>query len=369
MIEDSRKQVCRMYESYDILRIKEKAGIVSASKELQFREIHKELIPLKGLQNTSIYMVVTEEMKTKLMSIHNLYAQISREKKIKDIILLDAFHSATIEGARTTVENVRKAYDKPKTKDDKMVINTIYGMNYAYANPISMKNIRQLWEIVTKDVCDNSHLAGELFRKGMVYVGSNTDIIHTPANPEKIEEMMQELFRFMETSGLNIWIKAAISHFYFVYIHPFCDGNGRTVRIMTQAFLKHGGMEKIQYLSLSRAINDNLSGYYNSLKESEIVYKNEERWMDITSFIDYMLNVIEKCMLTALKEDNELAEKQKLLLSKMQKRGIGAEITLENATGILKVSTQEAGEYLNELVEMGYLEYVEKERKSIYRLK
>lgn len=86
---------------------------------------------------------------------------------------------------------------------------------------------------------------------------------------------------------------------------------------MTQAFLKHGGMEKIQYLSLSRAINDNLSGYYNSLKESEIVYKNEERWMDITSFIDYMLNVIEKCMLTALKEDNELAEKQKLLLSKM----------------------------------------------------
>ncbi len=42
---------------------------------------------------------------------------------------------------------------------------------------------------------------------------------------------------------------------------------------------------------------------------------------------------------------------------------------MENATGILKVSTQEAGEYLNELVEMGYLEYVEKERKSIYRLK
>lgn len=358
-----------MYESYDILKIKEKAGIISAIQELQYRKIHREQVLLKGLQDTSIYMVLTEEIRNKLDSIDNLYGQVSGEKKVKDIILLDAFHSATIEGARTTVENVRKAYDKPKTKDDKMVVNTIHAMNYAYENPISMENIRELWEIVTNDVCDNSHLAGRLFRDGMVYVGSNTDIIHTPANPEKIEGMMQELFQFMDRTELNIWIRAAISHFYFVYIHPFCDGNGRTVRIMTQALLKHNGMEKIQYLSLSRAINDNLSGYYTSLKESENVYKNGENWMDITPFIDYMLDVIEKCMITSLKEDNELSEKQKLLLNKMQKRGVGAEITLENAVGILKVSVQEVEEYLNELVEMGYLENVEKEQKNIYILK
>lgn len=358
-----------MYESYDILKIKEKAGIESAVQELQYRKIHKEQIPLKGLQDTSIYMVLTEEIRNKIDSINNLYEQVSREKKVKDIILLDAFHSATIEGARTTVENVRNAYDKPKTKDDKMVVNTIHGMNYAYENPISMENIRELWEIVTKEVCDNSHLAGHLFREGMVYVGSNTDIIHTPANPEKVEEMMQDLFRFMNGTELNIWIKAAISHFYFVYIHPFCDGNGRTVRIMTQALLKHNGMEKIQYLSLSRAINDNLSGYYTSLKESENVYRNGEKWMDITPFIDYMLDTIEKCMLTSLKEENELSEKQKLLLSKMQKRGIGAEIALENAASILKVSVQEAEQLLDELVAMEYLETTQREQKNIYILK
>ena len=127
----------------------------------------------------------------------------------------------------------------------------------------------------------------------MVYVGSNTDIVHTPASPEKIEGMMQELFRFAETPEYNIWIKAAICHFYFVYIHPFCDGNGRTIRIMTQAMLKHNGKQKIQFLSLSRAINDNLSGYYASLKEAENVYRNGEVWMDITPFIDYMLDVME----------------------------------------------------------------------------
>ena len=358
----------RIYESYDILKIKEKAGILFATQELQYRKIHKELVPLQGLESTSIYMVLTEEIKNKLISIDNLYGKINSNHKVKDVIFLDAYHSATIEGARTTVENVRKSYDQPKTKDDKMVINTIHGMNYAYENRINMENIRNLWELITKDVCDNSQLAGERFRDGMVYVGSNTDIIHTPANPEDIEKMMQDMFTFMQTSEFNIWIKAAISHFYIVYIHPYCDGNGRTARVLTQSFLLHNGLDKIKCFSLSRAINDNLSGYYASLKESEKIYQNGKKWIDITPFIDYFLDTIEKGMITSLKEDHQLSEKQKLLLSKMQKRGKGTEITIENAAGILKVSEQTAAKHLNGLVEMGYLEKIKRGRRNIYIL-
>lgn len=120
---------------------------------------------------------------------------------------------------------------------------------------------------------------------------------------------MQDMFEFMQTSELNTWIKAAISHFYFVYIHPYCDGNGRTARVLTQSFLLYNGFDKIKYLSLSRTINDNLSAYYTSLKESENIYQNGKKWMDITPFIDYFLDTIEKCMITSLKEDNQLAEK------------------------------------------------------------
>lgn len=107
-----------IYESYDILKIKEKAGILSATQELQYRKIHKELVPLQGLESTLIYMVLTEEIKNKLISIDNLCGKINSNHKVKDVILLDAYHSATIEGARTTVENVLKVYDRPKTKDD-----------------------------------------------------------------------------------------------------------------------------------------------------------------------------------------------------------------------------------------------------------
>lgn len=357
-----------MYESYEILKIKEKAGIISAVQELQYRKKHRERLKLQGLQNAEIYLIQTEEIQKHLEMIEQLYQKVSRVKKVKDIILLDAFHSATIEGARTTVENVRKVYEKPKSKDDKMVVNTIHGMNYAYEKHITMDNIRELWEIVTKGVCDNEHLAGTRFREGMVYVGSNTDIIHTPAETEDIEDMMKGLFAFANSSTYNVWITVSILHFYLVYIHPFCDGNGRMARILTQAFLYRKGMDKIKYLPLSRTINNNLSGYYSALKDAELVQVNGSRWIDITPFVDYMLNIIEECMITAIKEDNELSDNQRLLLMKMQKKGKGTEINIAKAALILKVSEQTAGRILNNLVSMGYLDKIKRERKNIYIL-
>lgn len=358
-----------MYESCDTLRIKEKAGIVSAALELQYRKAHKTVIPLRGLQGVSVFMIVTKEIEEKIEAICNLYEKVNNTQKVKDIILLDAYHSATIEGARTTVESVKRTYNKPVTKDDKMVVNTIHGMNYAYGNEICMDNIRTLWEIVTRDVCENIHLAGTKFRSGMVYVGNETDIIHTPAKAEEIGVMMQDLFLFLENSEFDVWIRAAILHFYFVYIHPFCDGNGRTARIMTQSFLLHHGIEKIKYLPLSRAINNSLSGYYAALKESERVYTNGSKWIDITPFIDYMLDTIGTCMVTAVREDNELSENRKALLEKIQKRGKGTEISIATAAKILKMSEQTAGKHLNALVRMGYLKKERRGHKNIYILK
>ena len=53
----------------------------------------------------------------------------------------------------------------------------------------------------------------------------------------------------------------------------------------------------------------------------------------------------------------------------MYKRGTGAEITLKNASDILKSSIVDTEKYLNELVDMGYLEIIKREQKSVYILK
>ncbi len=362
-------QVYQMYESYETLRIKEKAGIVSAVQELEYRKAHKKILSLRGIAGTAMTMVITEKMEERLLSIGNLYERLHKSKKVKEVILLDAFHSATIEGARTTVENVKKSFDQPKTKDDKMVINTVRGMQYAYEHQLTMENIRTLWEMVVQEVCDNQKQDGSLFRSGMVYVGSRTDIIHEPAQPTQIKSMMEDMFAFEMNAVDSIWLSASILHFYFVYIHPFCDGNGRTARILTQSYLFHHGMDKVQYLPISRTINMHLNGYYATLRESEIIYANGERWIDITPFIDYMLSMFEECMIASLKENEVLTENQKRLISKMQKRGKGTEITIMTAAKILEVSEDTARRILNALYGMGYLEKKRQGRKNIYSLK
>lgn len=43
----------------------------------------------------------------------------------------------------------------------------------------------------------------------MVYVGSGTSVIHTPARPDVIEGMMGEWFSFADTSALNVWLTAS----------------------------------------------------------------------------------------------------------------------------------------------------------------
>lgn len=358
-----------MYEPIFKLKIKADAGLDNAAQEIKTREESMKLLPLSGISGEKIYLVMTEELLNKVQNIQTVYKKVSKSNKVQDILLLDAYHSATIEGARTTVEKVKNTFSKPKTKDDKMVINTVKGCEYAYRNLIDESSIRTLWEIVVDGVCENASKAGRLYRDGMVFIGSESRVIHVPAKPENLSDMMEQLFSFLKNTDFDVILKAFVLHFYFVYLHPFCDGNGRTARIWTASYLYHHGYEKILYLPLSRTINENLSGYYGNLADSEWKYEKQgKKYLDITPFVSYMLEMFEKCMITSILEENELNEAQQVLLTKMKKRGSGAEITVKNARKILNETEEKAAEVLQELVEMGYLYRTVKDAAEIYIL-
>lgn len=359
-----------MYEPIFKLNIKADAGIEDAKQEIKKREQEMKLLPLSGISKEKIFLVATEELMNKVQNIQLIYKKVSKRNKAKDIILLDAYHSATIEGARTTVESVKNSFSKPKTKDDKMVINTVKGCDYAYRNFIDETSIRALWEIVVNDVCENVSKSGTLYRDGTVFIGSESKIIYVPAQPEQLPDMMSQLFSFLKNDELDVILKAFVMHFYFVYLHPFCDGNGRTARIWTASYLYHNGYEKMMYLPLSRTINENLSGYYGNLADSEWKYEqNGQVYLDITPFVFYMLEMLGKCIITSILEENELDEAQKLLLTKMKKRGSGAEITVKNAQKILSETEEQTVKILETLVEMGYLYKTVRDTVEVYILR
>lgn len=82
---------------------------------------------------------------------------------------------------------------------------------------------------------DGDRRAG-LFRQEEVGIAKSS---HLPPPPWEIENLMDELLAFMkqEHSPKYDLIISAIVHHRFVWIHPFANGNGRTVRMLTYAIL------------------------------------------------------------------------------------------------------------------------------------
>ncbi len=345
-----------MWDTIQKLEYRARANIETARQELTMRLTDRLELPLVGLGGEKLYLTGVTALREKETELNTLYDQLPAHRGVKDTILLDAWSSATIEGARTTVQQVRAHFENPKTKDDRMVINTIAGSRYAYSHPITQTNIRKLWEIVVDGVCENAQHRGKLYRDGMVYIGSASRIIHIPVQPERLPEFMSQWFAYRESETSNLLIHSFVAHFYFVYLHPFCDGNGRCARILNASQLYHGGYQKMKSLPLSSAINSQLSGYYGGLADSETILNGADgKWLDLSPFVTYMMDVFERCMVDAALAGNELTEKETKLLGRMNKAGIRAEITVKKAAGILGQSESCARAVLNGLVRKGYL--------------
>lgn len=101
---------------------------------------------------------------------------------------------------------------------------------------------------------------------------------------------MNQLFEFinnneLEETEINKFIKSQIMHFYFVYIHPYFDVNGRTSRTVAMWYLLNN--KNYPYIIFNRAIEFNKKNY-----EPNII--KGRNYGDITLFIKYMLTSVEK---------------------------------------------------------------------------
>lgn len=76
---------------------------------------------------------------------------------------------------------------------------------------------------------------------------------HLPPDWLKVDDYMSELISFINHNDSSKYdlLKAAIAHHRFVWIHPFSNGNGRTVRLFTYAMLVKAGFN----VNVGRIIN------------------------------------------------------------------------------------------------------------------
>lgn len=357
-------------DTFEKLEYKIKAGIKEASIEKEMRLKDRIELPLEGLHGEKLYITGYSELEKKVKNIKAMYENVPESYRVVAVVLLDAHSSATIEGAHTTVDRMKECLESPESKDEIMVANTFKGCMYAYDNSISSENIRALWNIIVDGVCENTDKAGELYRNGMVVIGGAERVVHTPADVSVIPELMECLFAFAKDSTLDPIIKSFVFHFYFVYVHTFCDGNGRTARTINNSQLFHAGYKKMKSVAMATTINRELASYYKNITACEKVIdkRKKSKWMDLSPFIDYMLDILEDSLTNAMLANNGLNDSERKILDRMNNVGINAEITVKKAMTITELSEYMTRKVLTELGNKGYLRISKETKPYIYRL-
>ena len=232
----------------------------------------------------------------------------------------------------------------------------------------------------------NYKLDGKYFRKDTVkIINSVGKTIHIGIDGEEaIEKNIEDLIQFMNRKDIPFLVKASISHFFFEYIHPFYDGNGRFGRYLLSSYLARK-LDILTAFSLSYSISKNLDDYYKSFVEVEDV----NNYGEITFFVENILKTIKSGqeMIIELLNDSiirfnhsmeilneltkDLSEKENIMLQIYLQNYLFndyGEITNIELTDIIGGSTQQTiNKYTEELEKKGYLIKI-KQRPLTYTL-
>jgi Fic family protein len=158
-------------------------------------------------------------------------------------------------------------------------------------------------------------------------------------------------------------VKAAISHLWFVTIHPLEDGNGRIARAIADMALARSEQSSQRFYSMSAQIRQERADYY------DILERTQKGTLDVTPWMDWFL----ECMGRAIDEAQKTLEsvlfkvrfwnsvtnvslnnRQRLVLTRLLE-GFEGKLTTSKWAKLAKTSQDTAARDIARLVEHGIL--------------
>ncbi len=263
-----------------------------------------------------LLIINEEDKKTKLRAkskVRSIYSSLAIEanslslKSMENII-----EKKTILGSRKEIQEVKNAnelYEHIKEYDWKSENDLLK------AHTILMKYFED----------DNGYYRnhGEGVKKG-------NKIIYSAPQSILVPSLMKNLFKFINDNEKKIHplILSAIFHYYFVYIHPFSDGNGRIARFWITLILTNWN-SKFEFIPIEEEIYLRKEEYYELISQCHING-------NANIFIDFLLICI-----NSLLEKTTQKTTQTIKLSKNQIKII--ELIKENS----KITRNELADILN----------------------
>lgn len=190
----------------------------------------------------------------------------------------------------TTIMNVIRHKNSLKEKEEKSIKNLYQGYKKILENkPINNDNLRELYDILSNGLLDEEDIQNmdKYYRKAPVYIYYSKRLTVSPdegINYKLVKPCMESLFEYLDSekvyTNTQHFIKSQIAHYYFVYVHPFFDVNGRTSRTLGMWYLLNN--KAYPYIIFNRAMPLTIGKYYKVIRDTN-------KFRNMTFFLGYML--------------------------------------------------------------------------------
>lgn len=315
----------------------------------------------------------------KIIGQMNALGFSNKEEATLNTLTLDVVKSSEIEGELLNYDQVRSSIARrlgietaglvPSNRNIEGVVEMMLDATQKFTLPLTEDRLFG-WHAALFPTGYSGAYKIEVakYRTGEMQVVSGAmgkeKVHYTAVKPELVKsEMDHFLDWFNNDNSLDLVLKAAIAHFWFIIIHPFDDGNGRIGRALTDMLLARAEESGERFYSMSSQILIERKQYY------QILQQVQHSSGDITEWLKWFLHCLKNAMLATecttkkimdkaefwkLHEHTPINERQRLILNKLFE-GFDGKLQTSKWAKITKTSTDTALRDIKDLVEKGIL--------------
>ncbi len=332
---------------------------------------------------------LTPSILENISSIERLYGQLEalhlparlQLNLERDNLIQSSFVSNSIEGnplSYPEVSNLLLDDRIPANRSEKEIRNyfeILKNLDKRALKPLTLDVILDIHKDLLTGLDDD--IAG-IIRNKRVVVGKHRMIDgeiklvvkHEPPyhDDASIKKALNELIAWFTATDDPLPIaKIAMFHHYYVYIHPFADGNGRTVRLLTALLFLNAGYAINKYFVLDDYYDLGRKAYSDALNTAD--EGDSTQWLEYfilgTKYSLQSALAKAKSAILSLNVDQRPTPRESTVLSLF---GGHNELTSNEVVKTLDISRQQAQNLLSGLVNKGLVKKFGSTKNSFYRL-
>ena len=220
-----------------------------------------------------------------------------------DAVVRTVYHGTHIEGNNLSYDQTKKVLEGEEVvgrdRDIQEVINyrNVMELIDELVNKRGGYNASYIKDIHKETV--NKLVAQEkvgVFRNTQVVIKEEGTgkVIFKPPPFIEVPYLLEDFFKWLNlpsSKEVHPVIRAAITHYVLVSIHPFVEGNGRAIRAFATMVLMREDYNIKRFFSLEEHFDDDPASYYEALSQTDRQSQDiAER--DLTSWLEYFTKVV-----------------------------------------------------------------------------